>query len=705
MRGPSVRGTRRLARGGVLEQYGEHGKQAQRSNGGPVMCFARQLVRKAGLVLVAWMIRVWRRAVPVGAILPASILTLSALPLIYPGGVVNGAGFLPPPLPGSALVPGSVFSIFGSKLGPEPGLAALGLPLPHELAGVSVSVWDREGISRPAPLLYVGSNQINAVLAEDLPAGLYLVTVTTSDETSPPEPVKIVAGSFGILTRPLSAEETGFEEGGPVAALVQNIEADGGTVLNSPVSPAAPGGTILVWGTGLGRSAARPKTAATQLSDIEVDIGGRSAEIEAAGPAPCCPGVDQIRLRVPSNAPLGCFVPLSVRLRGAVYSNVEALSISEDGSRCADLPPTDPPAVAQSAGLAVLSRSSVNGEVFDDASAVFGPTTQALQRLPAPGTCLPGLLAPELGVLPTLDAGPELSLSTPIGAILLPAAPSGDAPVYQVTSPPAPPFLGPGEYTLVGGGGADVGPFSASLSIPSAPILAVPSASEIVSRNRGFAVSWGAAERSEILLTLSGGWGLTCRGAGAAGLAIVPAAILTNLPISARLPRGSEQLEFSATFAPRESRFMVDGIDEGRVRALHRDVSDVLLSPLELPSTPLTLPNGRVIQAELATSFGERRRGLMGRPELADDRGMLFLFEQSGRLSFWMLGVLIPLDLVWLDSDRRIVGFSERTPLCESTTGGGCLLYDGGAEAQFVLELAAGVVGANGLKLRDSLVW
>ena len=48
MRGPSVRGAGRLARGGVLEQYGEHGKQAQRSNGGPIMCFARQLVRNAG---------------------------------------------------------------------------------------------------------------------------------------------------------------------------------------------------------------------------------------------------------------------------------------------------------------------------------------------------------------------------------------------------------------------------------------------------------------------------------------------------------------------------------------------------------------------------------------------------------------------------------------------------------------------------------
>lgn len=39
---------RRAARGGVLEQYVEHGEQAQRSNGGPIVCFGRQVVRKAG---------------------------------------------------------------------------------------------------------------------------------------------------------------------------------------------------------------------------------------------------------------------------------------------------------------------------------------------------------------------------------------------------------------------------------------------------------------------------------------------------------------------------------------------------------------------------------------------------------------------------------------------------------------------------------
>ena len=48
MRGPSVQGARRSARGSVLEQYVEHGEQAQRSNGGLIACFDRQVVRNAG---------------------------------------------------------------------------------------------------------------------------------------------------------------------------------------------------------------------------------------------------------------------------------------------------------------------------------------------------------------------------------------------------------------------------------------------------------------------------------------------------------------------------------------------------------------------------------------------------------------------------------------------------------------------------------
>ena len=47
VRGPSGRGARCLARAGVLEQYVEHGKQAQRSHGGRIVCFDRRVVRNA----------------------------------------------------------------------------------------------------------------------------------------------------------------------------------------------------------------------------------------------------------------------------------------------------------------------------------------------------------------------------------------------------------------------------------------------------------------------------------------------------------------------------------------------------------------------------------------------------------------------------------------------------------------------------------
>ena len=48
VRGASVRGARRLTSGGVLRQYVEHGEQAQRSTGGPIACFDRQVVRNEG---------------------------------------------------------------------------------------------------------------------------------------------------------------------------------------------------------------------------------------------------------------------------------------------------------------------------------------------------------------------------------------------------------------------------------------------------------------------------------------------------------------------------------------------------------------------------------------------------------------------------------------------------------------------------------
>lgn len=122
-----------------------------------------------------------------------------------------------------------------------------------------------------------------------------------------------------------------------------------------------------------------------------------------------------------------------------------------------------------------------------------------------------------------------------------------------------------------------------------------------------------------------------------------------------------------------------------------------------LPTIPVTLPSGATIRAELATEPRDQQRGLMFRTSLAPDRGMLFVFPQAGRHPFWMYHTLIPLDILWIDSNRRIVFLSPHTPPCPSENPQDCPNYGGQEAAQFVLELAAGSVASHGLKTGDTL--
>jgi uncharacterized membrane protein (UPF0127 family) len=115
----------------------------------------------------------------------------------------------------------------------------------------------------------------------------------------------------------------------------------------------------------------------------------------------------------------------------------------------------------------------------------------------------------------------------------------------------------------------------------------------------------------------------------------------------------------------------------------------------------VTFPDGAVVQVELATDEPTRSQGLMYRDHLPDDRGMLFLFPQSGDYPFWMKNTLIPLDMIWIDDQRRIVHVASNVPPCKADP---CPSYPPNAVAKYVLELAAGVAAkhhlANGQVLR-----
>jgi uncharacterized membrane protein (UPF0127 family) len=126
-------------------------------------------------------------------------------------------------------------------------------------------------------------------------------------------------------------------------------------------------------------------------------------------------------------------------------------------------------------------------------------------------------------------------------------------------------------------------------------------------------------------------------------------------------------------------------------------------SEVRLPTVPVTLPNGKVIRAELATDAADLQRGLMFRTSLAPNRGMLFVFGAPGHEPFWMYHTLIPLDIIWLDASHHIVFISASTPPCPAEKGANCPNYGGDQLSQFVLETPAGTAAAQGLKAGDTL--
>jgi uncharacterized protein len=112
-------------------------------------------------------------------------------------------------------------------------------------------------------------------------------------------------------------------------------------------------------------------------------------------------------------------------------------------------------------------------------------------------------------------------------------------------------------------------------------------------------------------------------------------------------------------------------------------------------SIPLTLPNGAVIQVELAQTRKEHALGLMGRSNLPPDRGMLFVFEQKDLHYFWMKNTFIALDMIWMDSEKRIVFIQENITPCKKDP---CPAYGSSIKSLYVLEVNTGIVKKHGLK-------
>jgi uncharacterized membrane protein (UPF0127 family) len=108
-----------------------------------------------------------------------------------------------------------------------------------------------------------------------------------------------------------------------------------------------------------------------------------------------------------------------------------------------------------------------------------------------------------------------------------------------------------------------------------------------------------------------------------------------------------------------------------------------------LNTRTVTLPDGFHVTAEMAVDGPDMERGMMYRTELAPDRGMLFVHALPGRFPYWMANCKIPLDIIWIDSNHKVVEISADTPPCPSGRPD-CPRYGGHAVASFALELGGG---------------
>ena len=260
------------------------------------------------------------------AAMSAAVTCYAQAPLIAYRGIYNAASLMPGGLAGGAITQGSIFTITGKNLGPD-ATPDLGDPLETNLGGVAITVTQGATTVNAIPLS-LSPGSINAIMPSNAPLGMVSLRLTYKNVRSNPLPVRIVATQFGIYT----ANGAG---NGP--SMAQNDNGDGTTTANTLQTPAYPGQTVYLLGTGLGAiasdTAAYPDPSNLTVQ-TEVFVGGVSAGVAVNGRV--APGIDQVGFVIPDGTPLGCWVPVYVKTAGTAISNFATISISADGSPCSE---------------------------------------------------------------------------------------------------------------------------------------------------------------------------------------------------------------------------------------------------------------------------------------------------------------------------------------------------------------------------------
>ena len=117
------------------------------------------------------------------------------------------------------------------------------------------------------------------------------------------------------------------------------------------------------------------------------------------------------------------------------------------------------------------------------------------------------------------------------------------------------------------------------------------------------------------------------------------------------------------------------------------------------PTTKTMKIGDKTISIEIAQTTEEKAKGLSERDLLAPDSGMLFIMQKNSTPSFWMKGMKIPLDMIWID-DNKVVDISEKAQVPDARIADPDLpRYKPTKQIDYVLEVNSGYAKQNGIKI------
>lgn len=119
-------------------------------------------------------------------------------------------------------------------------------------------------------------------------------------------------------------------------------------------------------------------------------------------------------------------------------------------------------------------------------------------------------------------------------------------------------------------------------------------------------------------------------------------------------------------------------------------------APDNLPTVEMKV-GSKPYTLEVARDDASRTKGLMHRKSIPENWGMIFVFAEERDLGFWMKNTLIPLDIIYVDAQGKVVSIHRMEPLDERTT-------ESKGPAKYAIELNAGQAAACGVKEGDVLV-